>query len=161
MWMASTTKSTNGNRKGEEPMEFIAVYEKDGSWVASMGDIMAEPKWSIGPNLNLRLNGCIFVFFTNVTGTFITFKFGIYKCFSTERLSLSLYSAHELRLNHSLCLTVELDHRDVLCCGCVGFRAEDGPGGQPAEPDNLTIYNGSCWKKQARFHLYLATKDQG
>jgi len=42
--MASTTTSSNGNRTGEEPMEFIAVYEKDGSWVVSMGDIMAEPK---------------------------------------------------------------------------------------------------------------------
>jgi len=33
--MASTTTSIYGNGKGEEPMEFIAVYEKDGSWVAS------------------------------------------------------------------------------------------------------------------------------
>jgi len=40
-------------------MEFIAVYEKDGSWVALMGDIMAEPKWSIGPNLNVHLSGYI------------------------------------------------------------------------------------------------------
>jgi len=35
IWMASTTTSTNGYRTGEEPMGFIAVYEKDGSWVAS------------------------------------------------------------------------------------------------------------------------------
>jgi len=33
--MASTTTNTNGNPTGEEPMELIAVYKKDGSWVAS------------------------------------------------------------------------------------------------------------------------------
>jgi len=32
--MASTTTSTNGNLTGEEPMEFIAVYKKDGFMVA-------------------------------------------------------------------------------------------------------------------------------
>jgi len=26
---------TNGNRTGEKPMEFIVVYEKDGSWLTS------------------------------------------------------------------------------------------------------------------------------
>jgi len=33
--MTSTTTSTNGNRTGEEPMEFIAMYEKDGSLMSS------------------------------------------------------------------------------------------------------------------------------
>jgi len=37
VWIASTTTSrpTNGNHTGEEPMEFIVVYEKDASWLAS------------------------------------------------------------------------------------------------------------------------------
>jgi len=101
---------------------------------------MAEPKWLIGPNLNLGLN-CYSLFFSQLslnTCTFITFKFGIYKSLVLQRLSLS-HRAHKLKNNG---VDLNTHWRALLWMVCVqSWRRPTG--GQPAGPENLIIYNGS------------------